>query len=181
MQGLGIVFYNYKDNAFQFVRTDGNEVVLFNNLSKEKVAQISNLDLNGKSIQEITKILNEDFKGADMYNSTKEYVEKNLEKQEDGTFIKKTDIPSGIIFIAGPCKIQTDATTHNFDKKGAYVLRDKKGKTRAVEFDVFHKTYDIKTETQSQKQRSLIKRQNSLTKKEDTLPLIKKRARRKSI
>ncbi|MBI4815762.1 MAG: hypothetical protein HY791_05880 [Deltaproteobacteria bacterium] len=155
----GLVFFNEKDKAVQAVKSDGNGVVIINQVSEEQADKLrakfgddpSKLSL--QQFKDALQFAREELSLGDMYNSDKEFIGKKMNALESkatgvqGYGLHRRDDRDLVkaVFVEGQGQFTGTATTHKFDN-GA-VLVQQGTDARLVQPDIFAQTYRNKDGT----------------------------------
>lgn len=159
----GILFKNGVDKTNQLVEANGNGILIINNVTKNQSVVLTELskiledlqDSGEKYVNAFKNLINEcnSIGLIDKYNSTIDYMEKNLRKDPDSnTYVRTNDAMIG--FIAKETMIIEGANgTSIFDPNskqniigqtvnvGDILLETKEGDFRKIDREVFKETY----------------------------------------
>ena len=159
----GIVFYNAKDNAIQAAPTDGNAVIIINEVNeeqsnklKEKVSSIASdpSKLTLQNIKEVLEYAQNELGLKDMYNSDNEFISKKMSsvgsqmrdangnlwgrlKRDDRDVCKAVLIKGSLTFK----KQSGEQGVVSQECKDEAVLVKQGDDVRLVQLDVFLRTY----------------------------------------
>ena len=155
----GFVFKNAKDNAWQAVLTDGQGVIICNNVTQQQADAITfeiddigrnpdNWSING--IKQLVATIHS-IGVDDTYNSDKAFVASKMQRMEaTNTFNPGTTIGlfrrddrdvCQAIFVEGPGSFQGPAATpQEFGTQGAFIIKQGDS-VRVVQPNIFMDTY----------------------------------------
>ena len=163
----GVVFFNQKDQAWQAVKSDGQGVVIMNQMTEAQAdLMMSKIggDPNKMNLEQFKAVLtyaNSDEVGCkDMYNSDRDFISKKMNAMETST----TGIPQFGLFrrddrdvckalvAEGPAEFEAPTTggitvKQPIPKEGGMLVRQPDGKfflSRKVHLEVFPYTYTHK-------------------------------------
>lgn len=159
----GIVFYNAKDNAIQAAPTDGNAVIIINEVNKEQAIKLQEKILSLASdpskltLQDIKEVLTyaQDELGLkDMYNSDNGFISKKMSSVGEQTLdangnlwgrLKRDDRDiCYAVLVRGPLTFEKQSDGQGVvtqECKGDAVVINQGGDFRLVQLDVFLRTY----------------------------------------
>lgn len=168
-KGRGIVFYNYKDNAYQAVQGDGTGVIIINEVSKKQAAsllakmmQLTDNSPDTMNVGQVRHLLKQAYTLglSDMYNSEITYVESNmnplaqyhsgvknlgLHKRDDRDVCWAIQYTGAIEFTGPSVTPQTYKDgciiVQVPSKEPLKVIITQESDVRAVQLDVFLRTY----------------------------------------
>ncbi len=153
----GIVFFNAKDKSWQAVASDGQGVVIMNQVTEEqgkkltaKVQQFSKdpQELELKQIKDLLKYAQDELGIKDMYNSDREFINSKMNPLESlnsgieafGLHRRDDRDICQAIFVEGKGEFQGPAATAQKFENGAVVIKQGKS-TRLIQPEIFKKTY----------------------------------------
>ena len=165
--GEGFVFFNYKDNCWQAVNTDGTGIIIFNGISDDSAAKlhgiVTSLVSHPRELTEakLNNLLNVAAACGfgDRYNSDVTYAAGNLKqatdapRSRDGEVVPHYGIHSRTkdicyaLFIPGEGIAYQEGTASPqvSEENGLVVLIRKEGSTSAVQPSVFSTSYRLAT------------------------------------
>ena len=153
----GVVFFNAKDQSWQAVASDGQGVVIMNQVtedqSKKLIAKVQQLavdpnQLNLMQIKELLKYAQDELGINDMYNSNKEFIKSKMRPLESadsgveafGLYCRDDRDVCRAIFIEGQGEFRGPAASGQKFSDGAVIVQQGDS-TRLIQPDIFAKTY----------------------------------------
>lgn len=168
----GVVFFNAKDQAWQAVKSDGQGVVIMNQITEPqgqqllgKVKELTGGDpgkLTLEQFKEVLSFANSEigWQKPDMYNSDRDFIKKKMNALEStetgipqfGLFRRDDRDVCKALFAEGPAEFQAPTSggvmvNQPIGEEGAVLLRQPDGKTflyRKVENVAMEETYTHK-------------------------------------
>jgi tetratricopeptide (TPR) repeat protein len=156
----GIVFFNGKDRAWQAVRTDGNGVIILNQVSEEQAAKLAAeyrrlQALEGWNVGSVQKLLTlaASLGLQDRYNSDVSFVTSKMTAIRptdavmtiDGRFgfVKRDDRDiCQAVYVPRPVTFEGPAVTPQEFPNGAVIVRQGKD-VRGIQPEIFAETYRL--------------------------------------
>ena len=153
----GIVFFNAKDRSWQAVVSDGQGVVIMNQVTEEQsqklTARIHELangpkELKLKQIKDLLKYAQDELSITDMYNSDKEFIRSKMNALEStdsgieafGLHRRDDRDICQAVFVEGKGEFQGPAATAQKFEDGAVIVKQGDS-TRLIQPEIFAQTY----------------------------------------
>lgn len=153
----GVVFFNGKDLSYQAVASDGNGVIIINEVTIEQYYRLSDyarqIGSNTQAWGTTQVKLFKDYAAAlgcvDMYNSGLTYIRDSMvkvgspgeETEAIGLYRRSSSVQCMAMFIEGPAQFQGPAASHQMVPSAGAVLVKQNENIRVVQTEIFLRTY----------------------------------------
>lgn len=166
----GVVFFNPKDQSWQAVKSDGQGVVIMNQMTEEQGKALMDkvggdpMNMSLGQFKEFLSFASSEVGCKDMYNSDRGFIEKKMNAIESspsgfpqfGMFRRDDQDVCKALFTKGPAEFDAPTTGGilvklQIPEEGGVLLRQPDGKGflfRKIDNEVFEETYKNKDGTQ---------------------------------
>jgi len=166
----GVVFYNQKDDAWQAVKSDGQGVIIMNQMTEDQAKLMMDKiggDPNKMTLEQFKDVLSyansDEVACKDMYNSDRGFISKKMNAMEAsstgipqfGLFRRDDRDVCKALLAEGPAEFEAPTTggitvKQPIPEEGGILVRQPDGQVflyRKVDLEVFVDTYTIKDGT----------------------------------
>lgn len=165
----GVVFFNPKDQSWQAVKSDGQGVVILNQMTEEQGKELMDkvagdpMNMSMEQFKEFLSFAASEVGCKDMYNSERAFIEKKMNPIESspsgfpqfGMFRRDDQDVCKALFVEGPAEFDAPTTGGilvklQIPEEGGVLLRQPDGKGflyRKIDNEVFEETYKNKDGT----------------------------------